>query len=86
MISRGDWVMRHCRLSDHGTQRLRWMAAIAAPAAPGRDRAGPRRMRIDARGARLVRFRGPKRDGFLDALSENSYGKVMKRQLRDMLR
>jgi hypothetical protein len=58
-----------------------------AAAAPGRDEAGPRRMRIDARGGpRQVRAAETRRDGFLDALSKNSYGKVMKRQFRDMLR
>jgi acyl-CoA synthetase (AMP-forming)/AMP-acid ligase II len=35
--------------------------------------------------ARIARFKRPKRYIFLPALPKNSYGKVLKRQLRDML-
>ena len=34
---------------------------------------------------RIARFKRPKRYLFVDALPKNSYGKVLKRQLRDTL-
>jgi acyl-CoA synthetase (AMP-forming)/AMP-acid ligase II len=36
--------------------------------------------------ARIARFKRPKRYVFVDALPKNSYGKVLKRQLRETLR
>jgi fatty-acyl-CoA synthase len=34
---------------------------------------------------RIARFKRPKRYLFVDALPKNSYGKVLKRELRDAL-